>query len=245
MRWKVGLNGNDTGLEDLAESFDDDPDVFEEEGEYRLWSSKFEDLDDNREVRSEAEVIVETIQVFGLRDDLFVEELEINPVYEMQDGSIIHTSYKSEPARIGVRAGPVRATKTLEDGTEVVVRAPADKTYEWTELAGKDEKVAELASLLNGGDDWVNLNRIYEFIKDNRGDDTLADRGWLSGNKQGDFTKTANNRNAIGDEARHGWEGEPISDPMTIEEAQRLIDSLVDDWLHYRQEQLDTTDHDN
>jgi len=44
MRWKVGLDGNEQDLQDLCESFDEDPKIFEEEGDYYLWTSKFSEL---------------------------------------------------------------------------------------------------------------------------------------------------------------------------------------------------------
>lgn len=61
MKWKVRLTGNERGLETLAESFTEDPEVFEDDDNFFLWSSQFEGLEDADEVRDTAEEIVRTI----------------------------------------------------------------------------------------------------------------------------------------------------------------------------------------
>lgn len=134
-----------------------------------------------------------------------------------------------------MRAGPVRVTTTDEDGNKEV-HQPADRTYELTQLAAKDDKVRELVGLLDKGDDWVNLYRIYEFIQANiDGDENIVDRGWWSSNEKDRFKQTANSRDAIGDDARHGQERIPAPDnPMNYSEAKTLVDSLIRNWLEHR-----------
>lgn len=44
MRWKVQLEGPEKELEELSESFGEDPRIFEEDEEYYLWYSEFEQL---------------------------------------------------------------------------------------------------------------------------------------------------------------------------------------------------------
>lgn len=236
MKWKVRLEGDERGLEDLADSFDDDPEIFEDEGNYFVWSSRFEDLDDAGEVREVAQELVQYIRNFGERDSLWVEELEISHVHEILDDGSEHTYVRAEAATVQVKAGPVRV-QPASDEDEGPVHLPADRTQEWTQLALEDDKVAELAELLDQGDDWVNLYRIYEFIQANiESDDNIVAQGWWSQNEKDLFKRTANSREAIGDDARHGQERtEPPRNPISHAEAKRLIDTLIDHWLHHRQ----------
>jgi hypothetical protein len=235
MRWKVRLTGVESGLEDLSDSFTDDPEVFEDDGNYFLWSSRFEDLDEASDVQGSAERIVRLIRNFGAQDSLWVEELAASHIHEILNDGTELVSVFAEGETVKMSAGPARATSTSEDGTGETC-FPADQTYEWTQLALEDEKVEEVVDLLDRGDDWVNLYRIYELIQDNiEGDQNIVDRSWWSSGEENQFTRTANSRDAIGDDARHGDEqtGSP-SDPMTHQEAKRLIDTLIDNWLRHR-----------
>lgn len=53
MKWKIRLAGNEGGLETLAESFTDDPEIFREDENFFPWSSQFEDPDLSIRVRTE------------------------------------------------------------------------------------------------------------------------------------------------------------------------------------------------
>ena len=235
MKWKVRLTGNERSLETLAESFTDDPRVFEDDDNFFLWSSQYEDLKDADEVRDTAEEIVRTIRNLGVKDSLRTEDLQASHVHEINEDGTEHVTVRAEGSTVGMRVGPVRVTTTDEDGNKEISR-PADRTYELTQLAAKDDKVRELVGLLDKGDDWVNLYRIYEFIQANiDGDENIADRGWWSSNEKDRFKQTANSRDAIGDDARHGQERIPAPDnPMNYPEAKALVDSLIRNWLEHR-----------
>jgi len=96
MRWKVQLEGSKKGLKRLSESFDEDPRIFEEDGEYYVWSSQFKELDESIEVKNVGEKIVRTVRHLGELDSLRVEGLDTTCVVEIQkDGSerrIVHLS---------------------------------------------------------------------------------------------------------------------------------------------------------
>jgi len=237
MKWKVRLTGNERGLKTLTESFTDDPEVFEDDDNFFLWSSQFEDLEDADEVRDTAEEIVRTIRNLGVKDSLRTEELQASHVHEINEDGTEHISVRAEGGTVKVRAGPVRITTTDEDGNEEVHR-PADRTYELTQLAAEDDKVRELVGLLDNGDDWVNLYRIYEYIQANiDGDENIVDRSWWSSNEKDRFKQTANSRDAIGDDARHGQERIPApADPMNYSDTKALVDSLIQNWLEHRKE---------
>lgn len=239
MKWKVRLTGNESGLETLAESFIDDPEVFKEDDDFFLWSSRFKGLDKAGEVRNTAEEIVRTIRNLGAKDSLRTEDLQAAHVHEIRDDGTEHVTVQAEDATVRVGVGPTRVITTDEKGNKMVHR-PADRTYELTQLAAGDEKTRELVSLLDKGDNWVNLYRIYEFIQANiDGDKNIVERGWWSSSEKDRFKQTANSRDAIGDDARHGQNRIPApDDPMNYSEAKALIDSLGRSWLEHRKSQF-------
>ncbi|MFB6282953.1 MAG: hypothetical protein ABEK59_03335 [Halobacteria archaeon] len=237
MKWKVRLTGSDRGLETLAESFTDEPEVFEDDDKFFLWSSQFEDLNNAKEVRDKAEEIVKIIRNFGIKDSLRTDELQASHIHEIYEDDSEHVTVRAEVATIKMKAGPVHVTTTDEDGDEEVHR-PADRTYELTQLATEDDKVRDLVDLLDKGNNWVNLYRIYEFIQENiDGDKNIVDRDWWNSNEKDLFKQTANSRDAIGDDARHGQDRIPApEDPMNYSEAKNLVNSLIQDWLEHRKE---------
>lgn len=236
MRWKVRLSGDELGLKDLSDSFDDDPAIFEEDNEFYLWSSRFEGVNEADEVRETAENIVQAIHNFGERDSLRIEELEASHITEMRDDGSKNVYVFGEPASLALRAGPVRVTTSNGDKTKELY-LPADRTYKWTQLALEDETVGKFVGLLEQGDSWVNLYRIYEFMQNNiKSEDNIIAQGWWSAGEKSLFKHTANSREAIGDEARHGPKVPAPENPMTHAEAKRLIETLIDHWLRHRKQ---------
>lgn len=237
MRWKVRLNGPESGLQNLEESFDDDPKIVAEDDEYYIRSQEFEELDDPDEIHKTATNFVKYIRNFGKRDPLQVSDLEASHVVKEQKDGTEHTYVQAETATVGVAASTARVVTEGEDGEEEVF-LPADRTEEWTQLAIRDEKVSDLTNLLDRGDDWVNLYRIYEFIQDNiESEENIVDQGWWSESEKDRFKQTANSRDAIGDDARHANNRIPApTNPMTKAEAKRQIDTLVDHWLQHRKQ---------
>ena len=241
MSWKVRLDGSDEYLPYLEMGFDDDPEIYEEDGQYFMQCSEFEALSDHNEVRSEAERILTTIESFGEREDILFDNLRVDGTYDMRDNSQVDMIHYSEPAQMLVSGHPVIITTTDAEGEEETHSPAADKTDQWTRLAREDEKVAELVGLLDVGDSWTDLYRTYEFIQSNiHGDENIVAREWWSQDEKETFKRTANSREAIGDAARHGDDTATApDDPMELSEAQRLIDGLIDNWLEYREQRID------
>lgn len=231
MRWKVLLEGTERGLEDLSNSFSEDPEVFEEEGRYFLWCSQFEDLSEDREVYETAKDIVQVIQSFALMESIKVDDLRPAQVHEiLDDGSTnVHVFLEGQGVVLG--GGRVRVIDP-ETGEELEEYLPANQTYEWTQLALEDEEVREMVRIIERGFSWVNMYRILEFVEKDI-DDTVSNQGWWSGNERGDFKKTANRSDSIGYEARH-IPNDKIKDPITHSEAKHLIQRLLRKWFQYR-----------
>lgn len=237
MKWKVRLSGDETGLTDLCDSFDSDPKVFEEDEKHFIWTSQFKEAESPRDVQEIAEDLVQIIRNLGERDSLWVSELEASHVHQILcDGSEhVHAFDEGE---ITVARARTSVAPTSIDGveTEGNIHHRADRTYKRTQLALSDPKVRELISLLEKGNSWVNLYRIYEFIQDNTGGcKNTVERGWWTSSQKELFKRTANNRDAIGNDARHAKSNDPgPDDPMKSQEAKQIIGQLVDYWLQHR-----------
>lgn len=236
MRWEVKLQGNESGLEELAQSFSEEPKIVQREAddEYVLLSSQFRGVEDVEEIREISNNIVRAIRAYGKRDSLKIEDLEAGGVMKISDDGTKH-HFVSATSTVAMTSSAT-ASVVSEDG-EVETFHPADRTYQWTQLALEDEKVSELAELLDKGDSWVNLYRIYEYIQDNIQDESnIVAQGWWSESEKNSFKRTANSRDALGNDARHGKDQVPApEDPMTHAEATRLVETLVDRWLHHRE----------
>lgn len=233
MKWKVGLKGDEAGLKTLSNSFEDDPEIIEEDGDFFLQSELFDGLNDAKEIRNRSEDIVQAVRSFGKRDSLEVEDLEVSSIRKISDDGSAHLYLQPATATLTANAtANITVVGGDEDGEK---HQPADRTYEWTKLAIDDPKVAELAELLENGESWVNLYRIFEFIRDNvEGDGNITSNEWWSNNEKDLFTFTANSRDAIGNDARHADQRPGPEDPMSHAEAKRLIGTLVDHWLRNR-----------
>lgn len=241
MRWKIQLDGHTTGLQELSEAFQNDPQIFEDEGEYYLWSAQFEALDNSRDVRDIGNDIVTTVRNLGEIDSLRIGELDISNIVKIQnDGSekiIVHLSARG----IGVGRGSARIQIDDEE-----LAPKATSTYKYTKLALKDNSVYELLRIRNNGDHWVNLYRIYEFIQDNiECDENIVAQGWWSKSEKNLFKRTANSPEAIGHEARHATGRSAPPDPMDHSEAKSLINGLIKNWLSHRESILKSKCNDN
>jgi hypothetical protein len=235
MRWKVRLIGSEIGLKYLSKSFSDDPEIFAEEDEFYIQCSKFERLSEASEVRAAARKLVRTIRSFGEKDSIRVENLEASDVHETLDDGTKHIDVQRGDDTIQVRSS-TRIAKVYEDGPKETIFPSADRTYERTQQALEDEKVQVLVGIRSRGSSWVNLYRIYEYVQDNIGGDrNIVERGWWSNEQKDRFKRTANSREAIGNEARHGTERIPSpSEPMSHYRAIYLVDELVENWLRHR-----------
>jgi len=237
MRWKIQLEGDKKGLEQLSESFDSDPKIFEESGDYYLWSSEFKECNESGEVQDVGNNLVKTVRHLGMLDSLRVNNLDASGLVEIQeDGSersiVVDSTLVTATATASVQASV--------DGEEPLPRAKS--TYENTQLALKDDKVQKIIEMCDKGDHWSNLYRIYEYIQGNTGsENNIVEQGWWSESEKDLFKQTANSPEAIGHEARHGDTRVPApSDPMNHAEAKALIHNLIDNWLKHRKEALES-----
>lgn len=123
--------------------------------------------------------------------------------------------------------------------TELTVRVPFNpemhiKAKRNNKLADENNKVKKVLRLVNNPyfATWVTLYKVFEIIDR---DQHIVNEGWLSSTKRRNFTRTANHPESSGDLSRHGVpksEKEvPPSNPMQLDEAEKLIRTLVEKWL--------------
>jgi hypothetical protein len=63
MKWKVRLTGRARTLEELSKTFDSDPKIFEDNGSYFLWSSRFSEKESSIEVEEVSSQIIKKYEI--------------------------------------------------------------------------------------------------------------------------------------------------------------------------------------
>jgi len=112
------------------------------------------------------------------------------------------------------------------------VLPPPPSSEAWAEYACHDSEVHDALAIL-GRDDvrWHDLYHVLEVVESDAGG-AAHSFGWATKRELDLFARTANNRVAIGSEARHGhkrWT--PPKEPMTLNNAKALIRHVVRKWI--------------
>lgn len=231
MKWKVRLTGRARTLEELSKTFDSDPKIFEDNGSYFLWSSRFSEKESSIEVEEVSSEIIKKIRNLNPVLNLNIEDISTYYVVEMESNGTESTHVNLQFDAVDADSSTVSLSVDGEEPPPL-----SEDIYEYFALAKEDELVDELLDIRNNGKSWVNLYRLYEFIRDNINDnENMIEKGWITNTEKNRFTHTANSFEAIGNDARHATNkhGEP-DDPMTHSEAISTIDKLIGNWLDYR-----------
>lgn len=79
---------------------------------------------------------------------------------------------------------------------------------------------------------WQNLYKVFEVLREEAGgQQALLQRLGLAKKQLDRFTRSANDPNVTGAEARHGTFKQPtVSDPMTLDDAERFVAQMLRDW---------------
>ena len=105
----------------------------------------------------------------------------------------------------------------------------------WLRLARGDEAVSRaLRVLAQGSVRWGDLYHAFEIVQASVGG-RMYDEGWIKRQDANLFTWTANSPAVLGEEARHGHQqSDPPANPMSEQDAQRIVKCLVTRWLNSR-----------
>lgn len=231
MEWKVELRGHESDLQYLSDNLGEDPKVVDGVSGYVLQSTSFDGLEDYEAVFSEAQGVLNTILLLFF-DTTFDPPLELGGVIREGDDGTRDIFVKAGKARTRVSA------KAATVVTDVDIEEDSTPTYDEIvfELSKEDPVVSELASIGANGHSWVNLYRMFEFIQDNKPDGSLPELGWISKTDKDRFKRTANSRDVLGDEARHGNDrtGGGPANPMTHAEARSVVQKLINQFVKHR-----------
>jgi hypothetical protein len=106
---------------------------------------------------------------------------------------------------------------------------------DWLRLARGDEAVSRaLRVFAQGSVRWSGLYHAFEIVEASVGG-RMYDEGWITRQDANLFTWTANSPAVVGEEARHGHQrNDPPPHPMSEDEAQRIIKTLITRWLDWK-----------
>jgi hypothetical protein len=235
--WWATLEGEDSYLRDLVEFFHD-PDlrVIAESGAYYLGSARFAQLDDPKLVREEA-VRLAAIAAGSA-------SLELGPFRAPRVTRIVHIDADGhrqphnapisfeQPFRRAIQ-GPMEVTRP--DGTvELVEGVPASRLPDYAGLAIADLVVEDALAILAREDlRWPDLYHVYELVQHSAGGkQAMISAGWTTDPEVKLFKRTANSRNALGRDARHGHDDPKNQfEALSPDEARKFVVKIVAAWL--------------
>ena len=235
MTWRVQLAGDPSALRELAKVMQTPEATIHEEGSaFVLESTHFTGCKDPGEVQARGARLAEWLSgtaalALGTRTPITAGAIEGPPA---PNGG--RSIYVTATVAVHVRGTAwATVTRNRPDGTVETIH-PADAVRAWLSLAQRRPEVADvLRQWGTGARDWYTLYQLREKIEAAAGGDgQIAARGWASRAKLRRFDHTANSQAILGDAARHGVQRTtPPANPMTLGEAQQLIERLIRGWV--------------
>ena len=214
--WMILITGDTWDLEALESDFaTGDPKVFTDRNDRFVESSEIQGITDEAEAGERARQLVTMFNGAMLAQ----HGNEFQPV---QFGGLV--TFNAQGGRDYYDRGTVVANFRIRGNAG---NRPSSAPT-WVGRRS-DPAVATVLRILGRGElDWYDLYKVYETTKHDAGDAQV--RQWAPRAEL--FRHTANNAGALGDEARHpelGWQAP--KNPMTIEDARALVQSLAGHWL--------------
>jgi hypothetical protein len=224
--WVVHLEGELIDLARLAKWSLPDVTVSQEDGQYVLRSPKF--VGPDQQVHAEATRLVGAFSDLVHLADGSSSPIRVGAVAHVMDGK--RQVFLSVTTSASIRAA-MEKTVIRPDGTQQVPAPEPD----WGSLASLvlAEADAQRALRFLAQGDWVALYKALEVVEHSVGGERqLEAKGWGAPSDVKRFTRTANNMQALGDEARHANpKFVPPRAPMALDEARHLIRTVLTRWL--------------
>lgn len=224
MCWEFQLRGYREDLEFLRSVYDENPEITISGSSGTVL--KIEDVDGgDEEAKEQAESLMKRIRTAHMSTLHPEHPPVLDGPYHPPEGGTRGVDFQEAP-RSGSRG----------DNTDYELEFDPDLYHDlFVKLPEEDRKAAELIANLDTRYEWVELYWIYERIQSEIGGNP-HDRGWVSEDEEGRFCHTAQSREVLGTEARHGnWnpDREP-DDPMNQKEAIELVHTIVIRFLEER-----------
>lgn len=232
--WLIEITGHKFDLEQLKNlNFIPGTTLIDEDGKYFLKSDEFDSFTESQDVLLRGKSILTTINGIGkLMNNGWQSMTCAGVIREEPDGK--QTKFVFLEDTITGRSS-VTCTLTVTKGGSTINEPRTPSFIESAYIiVGKDAAVEKAMRIYGTREhNWVNLYIIYEVIESDAGGKTaLVNNGWASEAKIKKFKHTANSVGALGDNARHGSENtSPPTNPMPLEEAQSLIETLLKKWI--------------
>jgi hypothetical protein len=226
-KWLVELSGDNCDLEDLYFHFEEPEGlVIKEADQYFLVSRLFENLDSASEVERVAQ---QEIVLLSLAVRLYEPDFR-----NVQLGCVVHEDENGKRLRhVAIKA---HINFRIKDRVIICSGSPPEPQISpparLFKLIQKDDDVAKVTRLLGTEKiRWTDLYSAFEVIESDVGN-RMYEEGWISRNQKKRFTRTVNDPNIIGDEARHGVSKiDEIDNPMDFNEACQSIRNLAQAWI--------------
>lgn len=253
MHWEIHLDGEDEHLNLLSTvGTNEQLSISKRDGVYILRSHKVDQLQDAKEVSKLSREIVGRFSYIRLLRGY--TSIKIKSIFQILDDGRKLLILEPDPivGKISAYVSSIHVTRAdgrVEKWDESI---PLKKCFQ---LAEKDEKVSKALRLRDSDNlNWVDLYRIYEVIKED-----VRKKGGIENlmiKKEGEKTRdiedlnrqritkeivrfrhTANSVAASGDNSRHGVDisTTPPTNPMSLPEAQDLIDTIIISWINSKQ----------
>lgn len=225
--WSVMLKGEDFDLHDLSTQFrSPELRITKESDGWFLHASEFDDARDYHEVRDLAHELINRINGVAKLTRSNFRTVKFAGSADYRDGEKHHI-YVSAHAE-----GRSYATASLSTSNDEPV--PPTISESRMTICAADARIARAFRLFGYEHTWDTLYKVYEVMEEEFGIKEIRSR-WPNGHRLKTFTSTANNRQAVGDAARHGHEKQdPPKNPMQVEEATSLIKGWLEHWLELK-----------
>ncbi|MDW7972794.1 MAG: hypothetical protein RMI01_06285 [Thermodesulfovibrio sp.] len=228
----ISLKGNKFDLEELPELLkSSEVNVIEESGCYYLQSSEFELLSSPEEVLEKVRILIKLINdSMKLIFDNFHNIEEDGVTLIKDDGKRIH--YVFVETKFELRA----KVNIKVDSTDNEYLDSKLSAIEQLIFAAKKDNSIEKALQFFSKNTWIDLYKVYEIIRDDvGGEHQIVANNWATKNDLERFSRTAQSKDAIGDDARHASKKyTPPAKPMSFNEAKELKKRILIKWLNYK-----------
>jgi hypothetical protein len=232
--WYARLVGDTNYLDELTEHFTKPAlSIFREEGEFYLASTDFADVTASEDARTLATELVAIacgiaeVELGRFRRPTVASMLRVDESGKREH--IVHVGPAEVRVRASLSAVVIRADGTRESAPSL---PPPPPTNDWADLALREQDVRDALAILGREDvRWHDLYHVFEIVQADVGGQ-IHSAGWATKSLVGRFTQTANNRIALGREARHGHKNwQAPANPMSLDEVTNFVTGIVRSWL--------------
>jgi len=235
--WRVQLQGSSLYLQELKAILSDhDPTITQEDNNFYLKLSAWEQLQEAEQIRNQA---IHLIQLLDSTAHVFFRNTAPITI-----GHLVRINDDGQRQYFVFAEGSLTLEGILLNATATVAESDGQRIEHKQEhpiirllrASANDVLVADALRFFRRGD-WISLYKAYEIVRDDlHGEQGIIHQGWLTKRSLSRFTQTAQSRDILGDDARHASRKyKPPSDPISLQEAKTMISELVQSWIDSKQ----------